>query len=301
MNLLDTIPEPIAIITRRPSTPTTVPGTSVPPQTLPIIVKNNPQLALKPQSPPPHPTITQVLTAIPLGFKMAYQQLQSPTVYGNQIAAYKIYKNTTANSFSGSTLWETRPHDNALGQRSVTLQDSSAGGGQQWYYFVTSVDTTGQESTAAAFQAGAVTSANANPTTASATGSTNNPSTTTISYVVIPEMTVTATFTGKKVLIVFTGSFGITTTSSTLVTTGEFAIFKDGSQLTPSPGYFISNGANESTSVPNTQIDIPVSISFLDQPNAGSHTYDVRWAIFNGPGTLNGVGTARTLQVVELG
>lgn len=277
----------------------TDPGTGIPVHALPILVKNNVQLAQKPPSPPPHPTIAQTLTALPLSLQFSFNQVTLPIGATNVMSSYRVYRNMTANNFSGATLMRTFVHDPTK-QGAITVQDNT-GGGKAYYYFVTSVDTTSLESTAVGAQAGAITSSNANPTTASAVGSTNNPTTTSTTYVVIPEMTVTATFKGNKVIIVFTGSFGITTVSTTLVTTGEFAIFKDGVQLTPSPGYFITNGADVSTSVPNTGLNIPMSISFLDQPSAASHTYDVRWAIFNGPGTLSGVGTARSLQVVELG
>lgn len=297
------LPEPLHAITSRPVTWPTVGGSnapgSVPVHALPVLVHNNIQLANKPASPPPHPTIAQTLTALPLSLQFSFNQVTLPIGATNVISSYRVYRNTSANNFSGATLMRTFVHDPTR-QGAITVQDNT-GGGKTYYYFVTSVDTASNESTAVGAQSGAIVSQNANPTTASAVGSTSNPSTVSASYVVIPEMTVTATFKGNKVIIVFTGSFGITTVSTTLVTTGEFAIFKDGAQLTPSPGYFITNGANVSTSVPSTGLDIPVSISFLDQPSAASHTYDVRWAIFNGPGTLNGIGTARTLQVVELG
>lgn len=289
------LPEPLHKLTERPlqwptTSGTNTPSASVPVHALPVLVKNNVQLANKPASPPPHPTIAQVLTAIPLGFKMAYQQLKSPTVYGNQIAAYKIYKNTTANNFSGATLWETRPHDNAVAQKVVTLQDSTSGGGQNWYYFVSAVDSTGLESSPVAFQAGAITSQNANPNISSPTPTTSGPSTSSASFAVIPEMTATITTKGNKVLLLFSGTFSINTTGAD--SAGTIALFRDGVQI--SNNIFYSTKNNDWTNL---------GISYLDAPSAASHTYDVRWQYNNsgnGFSFLNDA-TNRTFQVVELG
>jgi hypothetical protein len=284
-----------------PSQPVAPPNGSVPiAPTSPIVMVNSPGLQMKPGNTPPPPQIAQKLTSIPLGYQFAYNQLVSPTPYGNIINSYRIYRNTKSNNFSGALLIRTMVHDKTH-QGSVTVQDTVSGT-QTYYYFITAVDTFGQESTSNPFQSGAVTSGNANPNALSVVGTTGLASTTSGTYSVVPEMTLTATFHGGKVLLIFTGSFTIQTSSGTLTTTGEFAIFRDGVQLSPATnGYFISNGANESTTVPNTNIDIPVSIAFIDQPSAGSHTYDVRWAIFNGPGTLLITGPSRNFQAVELG
>jgi len=297
-NLHEGLPEPIHEFTSRPIVQSQAILTATDlhnvQHLLPILVKANPQLAPKPSTLPPHPTVAQVLTAIPFGFKMAYQQLQSPTPYGNQIAAYKIYKNQTANSFSGATLWETRPHDNAVNQKVVTLQDSTAGGGQRWYYFVSSVDTAGQESSPVAFQAGAITSQNANPNIVSPTPSTTSPSTASSSFSVIAEMTSTITTKGNPILLVFIGSFVNLSGSAAVVL--NLAIFKDGVQL--SPTFFAGAQANSLAAVG----DFTCGVSYIDRPAAGSHTYDVRWAqTQSGGASVGNVQLARSFQIVELG
>src|SRR5260221_7863609 len=80
-NLLEGLPEPIHSTTSRPiqGLPLTAIDLHNVQHLLPILIKANPELAPKPSTPPPHPTVAQVLTAIPFGFKMAYKQLQNPT------------------------------------------------------------------------------------------------------------------------------------------------------------------------------------------------------------------------------
>src|SRR5260370_13404269 len=92
---------------------------------LPILIRTHPQFAQKLVSTlPPHPQISQVLTAIPLGFQMAFNQLTSPTVYGNTIDSYRIYRNTNSNSFSGAVRIRTVKHD-PTHQGAVTDQDTT--------------------------------------------------------------------------------------------------------------------------------------------------------------------------------
>src|SRR5260370_11018593 len=76
-----------------------------------------------------------------------------------------------------------------------------------WYFFVSSVDTAGQEASPVAFQAGAITSENANPNIVSPTPRTTSPSTASSSVSVIAEMTSTITTKGHPILLVFIGSF----------------------------------------------------------------------------------------------
>jgi len=115
-------------------------------------------------------------------------------------------------------------------------------------------------------------------------GSTSSPSTTSSTYAVIPEMTQTLTFKGNKVLLILTCDCSIP------IYQCNFAIFKDGVQLSQDYKY----GAGTSV------FDLTVTLSFIDAPSAGSHTYDVRWNV-NSPGSLLALGTARRFQIVELG
>lgn len=281
-------------------TKVTAPVSPVPTtQVSPIVMQNNVQLAQKPQTIPPSPTIAQPLTATPLGYQFAFNQVIVPTGYTNKMDSYRVYRNTVANSFSGAALVRTFRHD-PTHQGSITFQDNT-GGGKTYSYFVTSVDTTALESNPQPAQSGSVTSANANPNVLSAVGSTSNPTTTSGSYATIPEMTVTGTFHGNPVLVIFTGSFSISTISTTLQTTGEVSLFRDGVQISPGTGFFLMTGLNTSNSAPTSGAGAPIAIAFVDLPAAGSHTYTAAWAVFNGPGTFNALGTARTLQAVELG
>lgn len=246
-----------------------------------ILARLGSPIGAKPSTPPPQPQITEPLKAIALGFEMGFKQLASPTPYGNHITAYKIYRNKTANSFSGATLWETRPHDNALGQQAVTVQDSSAGANKSWFFFVTSVDSFGQESAPGSFQASAVTSLNANPNVANAVGSG---STSSLSLVVISGMTITISTHGNSVLITTTVSASCSVAGGSL----SIKIYKDGSPLS---GLF-SNTAGVAGTV------VSVAATYIDSPTAGSHTYDVRWDTTSG-NTLTLVAGA--VQAVELG
>src|SRR5260370_7718964 len=100
-----------------------------------------------------------------------------------------------------------------------------------WYFFVSSVDTAGQEASPVAFQAGAITSQNANPNIVSPTPSTTSPSTASSSFSVIAEMTSTITTKGNPILLVFIGSFVNLPASPAAVLT--FPLFTADSQLTP--------------------------------------------------------------------
>lgn len=104
---------------------------------------------------PPSPTISQVLTATPLGYQFSFNQVVLPGGDIDVILAYRIYKNSS-NTFSGATLLRTFPHD-PTHAGAIVVQDN-VGGGHTFYYFVTSVDTASLESTATSAQSGAVVS-----------------------------------------------------------------------------------------------------------------------------------------------
>lgn len=103
---------------------------------------------------PPAPTISQSLTATPLGYQFSFNQVNLGST-ADVIDSYRVYRNTT-NSFSGSTLQRTFRHDPThLG--AIVFQDN-VGANKTDYYWVTSVNTIGLESSATAAQSGAVTS-----------------------------------------------------------------------------------------------------------------------------------------------
>jgi len=126
-----------------------------------------------------------------------------------------------------------------------------------------------------------------------AVGSTSTPSTSSTSFAVIPEMTLTITTNGNKVLINFSATADIL--GSTVTATAIFAIFRDGIQLS-------QNMEQQFTSA-NMAVWANMAITFIDAPSAGSHTYDIRWRVGSGSAgtTITSLGTSRTLQVVELG
>jgi hypothetical protein len=261
------------------------PGIPVPPAVLQMLMKTSAALQPKPSAAPPHPQVTAPLAAIPLGYQFAFTQLASPTPYGNTITAYKIYRNKTANQFSGAQLIRTINHDNATNQKVVTVQDST-GGNVNYFYFVTAVDSTGQESsTPGAFQASSVTSGAANPNVANAVGTTNNPTTTSGTYVTVPEMIVTVTTKGNKVLLTFTGTFQYSSTT----TQASVAFFRDGVQV-----------SKDIVWVPFGTTGLVIAVTYIDSPAAGSHTFDLRWH-GDSISTLTASGTLRQMQVVELG
>jgi hypothetical protein len=117
-------------------------------------------------------------------------------------------------------------------------------------------------------------------------GATVSPSTTSISFVAMPDMTVTITTHGYSVRIMFNGICY----NSTAGQGGAFALWRDGSALANvAGGSFISSAAND---------EHGCSLSFTDYaPSAASHTYEIYWEATGG--TLNAVGTVRFLQVEE--
>jgi len=108
-------------------------------------------------SPPPAPTISQPLVAIPLGYQFAFNQLSG--LLSDVIDSYRVYRNPVNNPTTAA-LYNTIKHDPTnLG--SVVVQDTT-GGGQTLYYWVSAVNTSGLESSKTAAQSSAVTSGTAN-------------------------------------------------------------------------------------------------------------------------------------------
>lgn len=268
----------------------------------------------------PAPTISQTLIATPLGYQFAFNQVALPAGDIDVVTAYRVYRNTSANTFAGSTFLRPFTHDPThLG--AIVVQDN-VGGGQTYYYFVTSVNSASLESGALSAQSGAVVSGTANldtdvsngatfakVTTAPATGLntgtavaasgniifknlagptavTSGPNINSSTYSVIPEMTVTITTKGNKVLVVFTISISVA-----VAIIWGLAFFRDGVPISVD---FFGNGQSSNGS------GGPVCLCFLDSPSAASHTFDIRW---KGDGThvVTNPGLQRTLQIVELG
>jgi len=125
-----------------------------------------------------------------------------------------------------------------------------------------------------------------------AVASTISPSTSSSTYVVISEMTLTFTTKGNKVILLFESAITMTTTGTQL--SGNIALFKDGSQL--SPDYLVTI-----TQTGSENLVFTISVGFIDNPTAASHTYDDGFESGVGAPTVVAFGTARRFQAVELG
>jgi hypothetical protein len=122
---------------------------------------------------------------------------------------------------------------------------------------------------------------------ANVVGTTVTPTSAGTTFSVIPEMTVTVTTNGNKVLITFSGTMILPSGGLSV----NFAIFKDGTQINKQVG---ANSGSSTTS--ERQV---VTLTYVDSATAASHTYDVRW---NPAGaSIASQLTERQLQVVELG
>lgn len=130
--------------------------------------------------------------------------------------------------------------------------------------------------------------------TISANGSTNAPTTTSGSFVVIPEMTVTLTFQGGTAFVNFSGSFNIQNNDQ-----WNFAIFVDGVEA---PGTRRLMHAIMSTALLGATGQFPgieASVSHLaTNLSPGTHTFDVRWAVVGGTARAN--STNRKIIAMEV-
>src|SRR5216684_4755123 len=121
--------------------------------------------------------------------------------------------------------------------------------------------------------------------TNSAVGATSSPTTTSGAYAVIPEMKVSITTSGGKILILFSSVIS----TDTNATGSNYAIFRDGVQV-----------ATFANAWPTANIGQMIAFSFLDNPPLGVHTYDIRWNNTGGANKLTASGTQRTIQASEI-
>lgn len=130
-----------------------------------------------------------------------------------------------------------------------------------------------------------------------AAGTTSSPSSNGTGYSVMPEMTLTFTTKGNKVLLVFSAALGLGSSANVAVN-GDIAFFRDGVQI--SPDYLIQSSQTANGSV--ATVGLGGCLSFIDAPTAASHTYDVRWKVPNSSSdAIHSFGTGRRFQAVELG
>lgn len=243
-------------------------------------------------SAPPAPTISQTLVGTPTGFQFAFIQVALPVGTQDVVQSYRIYRNTVNNSAT-KTYLTTVPHD-ATATGAIVFFDP-APNGQVYYYWITAVNTSGLESALTAAQSSAQTTltpidSSGNVVLKNIVQIQGSPSATTLSggtFVVVPDMTTTLTTHGNNILCTFFGIFeyasGVSGSSEVQV-----ALFRDGVQASP----VFPAGA---------LFRFPVTFSWLDQPPAGSHTYDIRWRVTSGTATFQANGNSRALQIVELG
>lgn len=125
-----------------------------------------------------------------------------------------------------------------------------------------------------------------------AAGVNISPSTSSSTYVVVTDMSLTFTTQGNQVLVFFESAVTMTTTGTQL--SGNLALFRDGTQITADYLVTITQTGSEN-------FVFMVAIGFIDSPSAGSHTYDARFKSGVGAPTVVCFGTARRLQAVELG
>jgi hypothetical protein len=129
--------------------------------------------------------------------------------------------------------------------------------------------------------------------TSTAAGVTSLPTTSSATYAVIPEMSITKTTTGGKVHIsaqMALNIYGLSVNAYCYV-----AIFRDGTQLTPDLLMMVAGGGSGQNTC------FPVTLSWTDDapPAAGSHTWDIRWKT---PGAGYSVieENCRKMQVEEI-
>ena len=108
-------------------------------------------------------------------------------------------------------------------------------------------------------------------------------------FTVIPEMTKTFTAKGNPVIMFFDSMFSVS--GGGAVTTLDLQFFKGGVAL----------GRKIRRAIP-TGTEVLIHIARIDPASpSASVTYDMRWDVVGGTGTVTAVGTDREIQVVELG
>ncbi len=125
-------------------------------------------------------------------------------------------------------------------------------------------------------------------------GSTSDPTSTSGTFSVIPQMTVTLSTTRSEVLALFSGTFQVLHDD-----TWVLAVFLDGSEVTDSRRTVDFFGGVLIGLVPSRLDSIPISIhGLISGLTGGTHTIDVRWSVTGG--TARAIGTQRSLICVEI-
>lgn len=127
-----------------------------------------------------------------------------------------------------------------------------------------------------------------------AVGTTPDPTTTSATFVLMPEMTLTRTTVGGDLVVDFGMSARVTGTL-VLADTIEVTIFLDGIEV---PSSRRAIGYNIAVTLDVT-LDLTIQ-TLLSTVAAGSHTVEVRWRRPGATGAARCEGTRRSLRVLEL-
>jgi len=125
------------------------------------------------------------------------------------------------------------------------------------------------------------------------TGSTSAPTTTSNSYVVIPEMTSTIVTSGGNVLLFFNGSFNVQSDDDFTI-----GIHQDSVLISDTERRVSFFGGSLLGLTPANMVSAPISIFGIVSPSTGSHTYDVRWK--QSAGTARAITTMRQFTTIEI-
>lgn len=132
------------------------------------------------------------------------------------------------------------------------------------------------------------------PVSSNVTGSTSAPTTTSATYVVIPEMTLTLTPQGGSIIIQFVGTFNVQNNDDFTL-----GIHQDGTLVTGSEQRIAFFGGSLLGLTPASMTACPIScLARIASPSIASHTYDVRWKVANG--TARALTTMRQILTMEL-
>lgn len=126
-----------------------------------------------------------------------------------------------------------------------------------------------------------------------ATGSTSDPTSTSATPSLIPEMTLTVATAGAEVWVHFSGSFDVRTGDA-----GTVQLYVDGSAVASTLRtfkYTSSQGALDPDPVVVADVGFSALVEGLA---AGSHTFQVKWT--KTTGTLRALGVQRSLQLIEV-
>ena len=253
---------------------------------------------------PPSPSIANSLSVTPTGYQFQFNYISG--LSADVIMSYNIYKNSV-NSYPGPSSGFVK----SVNQPSNLTANPSATGvytyqetvplGTTDYYWVTSVNQLGTES--APTSAGTTTSI----TPIDANGNlqlknilTANQGTANLSFPATAAQlgtnTITATFKGNPVLILFHANVILATTGSTSLSGGAFFLYRDGSLVNGNAICTCNVKTGAGTSITFTSTS---SLSYLDNPTAGSHQYQI--FALEASSLDQGAINWSEFQVIELG